>query len=89
MFGGGERDMDSDMIRVWHLVQELSEQVSHNMNLVRDVAQRALALKVCSEALKYDIYNILCTQERVVQNKSPYALRRFQVDIYRGSSTIV
>lgn len=47
MFGGGaERDLDGDMFRVWHMVQELSEQLAHNQKLVTTLQSQANTLKV-------------------------------------------
>ncbi|KLO20602.1 hypothetical protein SCHPADRAFT_897868 [Schizopora paradoxa] len=42
---GIERDPESDMIRVWHMVQELSEQLSHNQKLVAQLKAQAVNLK--------------------------------------------
>ena len=42
-----ERDMDSDMYRVLHMVQELSEQLAHNQKLVSTLQSQAGTLKAC------------------------------------------
>ncbi len=43
---GIERDPESDMLRVWHMVQELGEQLSHNQKLVAQLKSQAVNLKV-------------------------------------------
>ncbi|KAL5494876.1 hypothetical protein ACEPAI_338 [Sanghuangporus weigelae] len=42
---GVDRDLDSDMLRVWHMVQELSEQLVHNQKLVSTLQAQANTLK--------------------------------------------
>ncbi|EJD03541.1 uncharacterized protein FOMMEDRAFT_82134 [Fomitiporia mediterranea MF3/22] len=37
--------MDGDMIRVWHMVQELSEQLAHNQKLIATLQSQANSLK--------------------------------------------
>ena len=48
MFGNVnvERDFDTDMVRVWHMVQELSEQLAHNHKIVGTLQSQAAVLKV-------------------------------------------
>ena len=41
-----DRDYEGDMIRVWHMVQELSEQLAHNQKLVATLQSQANTLKV-------------------------------------------
>ncbi|KAH8119800.1 hypothetical protein DFH11DRAFT_1685296 [Phellopilus nigrolimitatus] len=42
---GVERDTDADICRVWHMVQELSEQLAHNQKLVVSLQSQAGTLK--------------------------------------------
>lgn len=48
MFGNVnvERDFDTDMMRVWHMVQELSDQLAHNHKIVGTLKSQATVLKV-------------------------------------------
>ncbi|TDL26397.1 hypothetical protein BD410DRAFT_741712 [Rickenella mellea] len=40
-----ERDMDSDLLRAWQLIHELSEQLAHNQKIVAALQSQANALK--------------------------------------------
>ena len=43
---GIERDLDSELVRVWHLIHELSEQLAHNQQTTVKLQNQANALKV-------------------------------------------
>jgi hypothetical protein len=44
---GVERDFDTDMMRVYHMVQELGDQLAHNNKIVGSLRSQASVLKVC------------------------------------------
>lgn len=66
---GMERDLDSDMLRVWHLVQELSEQLAHNQKLVSTLQAHANTLKVSYASLLSRKLGINSNQTRTMRYK--------------------
>lgn len=43
---GVDRDLDNELLRVWQLVHELSEQLAHNQKVASTLQSQAGALKV-------------------------------------------
>ena len=41
-----ERDIDSELVRAWQMLQELVEQQEHNQKLIATLKSRASSLKV-------------------------------------------
>ena len=46
MFVEREMDNQNEMLRVWHMVQELGEQLSHNQKIVVSLKSQAGQVKV-------------------------------------------
>lgn len=45
--------MDSDLLRAWLLVHELSDQLAHNQKMTNALQSRAISLKVRLHPLPY------------------------------------
>jgi hypothetical protein len=49
--------MDSELLRVWQLVHELSDQLAHNQKIANTLQSQAGALKVCPQFRRlFEIY---------------------------------
>ncbi|KAG6831642.1 hypothetical protein H0H92_008719 [Tricholoma furcatifolium] len=63
--------MDSDVLRLWAIVQELSDQLALNQTITATLQQQAAALKAC----------LVMKSTQSTDAASGFALRRFNTDI--------
>lgn len=79
--------MDNELVLVWQVVNELSEQLAHNQKLTNALKSQAGLLKVRFRVSPYISACLhLQSKEQATQATAGFALRRVNADISKGSS---
>ncbi|KXN90095.1 hypothetical protein AN958_05100 [Leucoagaricus sp. SymC.cos] len=74
--------METELLRVWQLVSELSEQLARNQELATSLKNQAVVLKVLhSTSYSLPLFRLIPLEGRADQSCSGFSLRRFNVDI--------
>jgi hypothetical protein len=51
-------DVETELLRVWNLISELSDQLQENRDVTADLRAQAEALKVCPSCLMVSMANV-------------------------------
>lgn len=77
--------MDNDLVRVWHLINELSDQLAHNYKITKTLQSQANLLKVKSDNnFKKFLLTLGKKNEAAQVGSATSNLRRFNTDITKG-----
>jgi hypothetical protein len=77
--------MDNELLLVWQLVNELSEQLAHNQKITTTLKSQAGALKVnTSLHLRSTESNPYKSKEHASEATAGFTLRRVNADISEG-----
>lgn len=82
-------EMDSDLLRLWGLVAELSEQLNANRAMTAALQAQAAQAKVILSCLCLSLsgcFNSLDVQGQVIHSGTGFVLRRFNTDLSQGAS---
>ena len=80
--------MDNELLLVWQVVNELSEQLAHNQKLTSALKSQAGVLKVKTPWLYSTVSYPYKLKEHASEATAGFALRRVNADISKGPSRI-
>jgi hypothetical protein len=78
--------MDNELLLVWQVVNELSEQLAHNQKLTSALKSQAGVLKVKTLWLYSTVAYLYKLKEHASEATTGFALRRVNADISKGPS---
>src|SRR5260370_34083861 len=82
-------EMDSDLLRLWSLINELSEQLNNNRAIAASLQQQAAQAKVVGSGISMLSYPYLCLyQGQALHSGTGFVLRRFNTDLSKAETSL-